>query len=74
MKKNTDCPRCGGDVPSTEHKGLYPGALSRWDNTTEICSQCGQDEALIDLMAHLAEADSHFALRPEARPWVKIPA
>jgi len=40
------CPRCGGDVPTTLHKGQYPGALSRTDNDTEICSQCGHDEAL----------------------------
>jgi ssDNA-binding Zn-finger/Zn-ribbon topoisomerase 1 len=41
------CPRCGGDVPSKEHKGEYPGALSRADNATEICSACGTDEAMV---------------------------
>jgi hypothetical protein len=48
MKEAPDhiCPRCGGDVPDTEHKGQYPGALSRADNDTEVCSACGQDEAL----------------------------
>jgi len=40
------CPRCGGDVPNTEYKGQYPGALSRTDNETEICSDCGTNEAL----------------------------
>lgn len=41
---NHVCPRCGGDVPSIEHKGQYPGALSRTDNLTEICSSCGNAE------------------------------
>jgi hypothetical protein len=36
------CPRCVERyLPAT-----YPGALSRADNATEICSTCGTDEAL----------------------------
>jgi RNA polymerase subunit RPABC4/transcription elongation factor Spt4 len=52
MKKAVDdiCPTCGGDVPNTEHKGEYPGALSRVDNETEICSACGLREALMGVM------------------------
>ena len=48
MKEAKDhiCPLCGGDVPNTENKGLYPGALSRTDNVTEICSACGTKQAL----------------------------
>lgn len=42
----TDCPRCGGGIPNDLHRGEYPGALSRWDNNTMICSACGLDEAL----------------------------
>jgi hypothetical protein len=37
------CPRCLGELPVG-----YPGALSRVDNETEICSACGTDEALTD--------------------------
>jgi len=74
VTKNYDCPRCGGGIPNDVQRGLYPGALSRWDNATEVCSQCGTDEALIQYMAHLAKADPQSAVRPEARPWVKIPA
>ena len=33
-------------MPNTEYKGQYPGALSRTDNETEICSDCGTNEAL----------------------------
>ena len=40
------CPRCGEPVPSRENCGQYPGARSRVDNKTFICSQCGAEEAL----------------------------
>lgn len=35
------CPRCKGPLPIG-----YPGAVSRLDNETEICSDCGVKEAL----------------------------
>lgn len=40
------CPRCDGYIPNNDTPGAYPGALSRADNKTEVCSQCGYDEAL----------------------------
>ena len=40
------CPRCGGAVPNAAAPGKYPGALSRYDNETYICSGCGQAEAM----------------------------
>lgn len=40
------CPRCGGFIPNNNNPGAYPGALSRLDNKTEICSECGEQEAL----------------------------
>lgn len=40
------CPICDGFIPNNLTPGLYPGALSRRDNETEICSECGQNEAL----------------------------
>lgn len=42
------CPRCGHFIPNDLHPGAYPGAISRLDNKTEICSSCGTDEALRD--------------------------
>lgn len=48
------CPRCGGFIPSNERPGQYPGALSRADNETEVCSACGQEEALHDYFSSLA--------------------
>jgi hypothetical protein len=44
------CPRCGGFIPNDAMPGAYPGALSRTDNKTEICSDCGTDEALVQFM------------------------
>lgn len=41
------CPRCDGGVPNSLTPGAYPGALSRWDNKTELCSDCGTEEAMI---------------------------
>jgi len=42
------CPKCEGFIPNNEMPGAYPGALSREDNKTEICSKCGMKEALAD--------------------------
>ena len=51
MKDNKEqfrCPRCSGYIPNNVDIGAYCGAISRLDNTTEICSSCGQEEALED--------------------------
>jgi len=40
------CPICLGYIPNNLTPGLYPGAISRLDNETEICSECGQKEAI----------------------------
>ena len=47
------CPRCGGPIPNAESPGAYPGALSRVDNRTEICSRCGVLEALSGFMGEI---------------------
>jgi hypothetical protein len=50
-------------VPNDAQPGAYPGALSRWDNMTEICSNCGAQEALTQLMYGRAALDpeqGHF--------------
>lgn len=43
---NHICPRCGGAIPNNITPGAYPGAMSRYDNQTEICSECGIEEAM----------------------------
>ena len=44
MSHYPTCPRCTGFIPSNLTPGRYPGALSRVDNKTEICSECGHEE------------------------------
>ena len=49
MKVPNICPRCCDNwIPNNLQPGEYPGALSRTDNKTEICSACGTAEALQD--------------------------
>lgn len=65
---NLICPRCGGFIPNNEHPGEYPGAMSRWTDRDyrlfEICSACGQSEAMIQLGAGLAGRDPGEAVHP----------
>ena len=67
--ENHVCPRCGGGVPNDSTPGAYPGALSRFDNETEICSACGTEEAMI----LFARTRGGNLLDPVTgvRPWVK---
>lgn len=65
--KDHRCPRCGGGVPNDERRGQYPGALSRTDNLTEVCSQCGQMEAFEQMGGHLmSQLDWRFPPAPGA--------
>ena len=54
---NHTCPRCGGGIPNDVFRGQYPGALSRADNKTEICSGCGTDEAVEQYLTGSVSAD-----------------
>ena len=45
------CPICFGYIPNDLTPGKYPGALARYDNQTEICSDCGTVEALVGMFA-----------------------
>lgn len=54
MRNNlSTCPVCGVDIVN------YP-ALSRKDNETEICSTCGQIEALQDLVKREKNVSFNF--------------
>lgn len=46
MSSPDTCPRCGGGIPNDQDRGKYPGALSRFDNRTQVCSACGVKEAI----------------------------
>jgi len=49
MNTSIICPRCTHFIPNDISPGSYIGAISRVDNSTEICSSCGTDEALEQL-------------------------
>ena len=50
QKKLNHAVRSGfGFIPNNANPGAYPGALSRYDNATEICSSCGQAEGMSGL-------------------------
>jgi uncharacterized protein with PIN domain len=49
------CPRCEGFIPNNDTPGAYPGAISRLDNKTEICSECGTIEAILDWNGELTD-------------------
>ena len=51
MSDQFKCPTCDGFIPNNDTPGAYPGALSRRDNKTEVCSVCGVREALEDFYA-----------------------
>lgn len=49
------CPRCGGYIPNNNEPGAFPGALSRLDSATEVCSACGVEEAMQQFAAQSAD-------------------
>jgi hypothetical protein len=51
------CPICGHLVPNDSQPGEYPGAMSRVDNRTEICSDCGTREAMLDFFKVLGKEE-----------------
>ena len=44
-----DCPICMNWIPTNSERGEHSGALSRFDDSTEICSACGTAETMLDL-------------------------
>lgn len=56
------CPRCDTHdwIPNNLTPNAYPGAISRSDNKTEICSACGEDEALKDYFEGGCEPQSKW--------------
>jgi transcription elongation factor Elf1 len=61
LERDFTCPRCSGGVPNNDKRGEYVGALSRTDNKTTVCSDCGTEEAL----------EQHFGdgLKPQSEWW-----
>jgi histidinol-phosphate/aromatic aminotransferase/cobyric acid decarboxylase-like protein len=69
------CPRCGGLIPHDHAPGAYPGAISRWDNKTEVCSACGADEGIAQYVAARSGADPATVVHPVfgMLQWAHIP-
>jgi len=61
--KKPICPRCLNYIPNNETPGMYPGALSRTDDKTEICSECGVSEAMEMF---------YESLKPEKTSWPQV--
>jgi ribosomal protein S27AE len=55
VMEHKTCPRCGGYIPNNVTPSAYTGALSRLDNKTEICSDCGTEEALLQYLGVLTD-------------------
>ena len=66
---NNICPRCAGLIPNALHPGQYVGALSRWDNMTYVCSECGEQEALIQFTAAQEGTDPQEAIDEDRAHW-----
>jgi len=64
MSKLKVCPRCSGPMSK------YP-AVSRRDNKTEICSNCGVEEALFDAQIIITGAIKTQGLMDAERAWLK---
>jgi hypothetical protein len=71
MTDDNTCPRCGGGIPNNEQRGAYPGALSRTDNDTYVCSGCGTDEAIETMMDGAPMPQSKWHVRG-AVPKIRI--
>jgi len=46
-----ECNGCSNPFDATK------GALSRYDNTSKVCSSCGQDEGMAQFVAHSYNID-----------------
>ena len=57
------CPRCRGWIPNDITPGAFPGAMSRTDNETEICSLCGTLEAIEQFTIGLTPQEHWAAVR-----------
>ena len=50
-KEDFKCPTCDGYIPNNEQVGEYSGAISRRNSDLEICSACGNREAVEDYLS-----------------------
>lgn len=65
------CPICFGFIPNNANPSAYPGALSRYDNATEICSACGQAEGMSGLFLGSVDKDKLADMETITDPWLR---
>jgi hypothetical protein len=78
MTKSITCPRCelrqytpyekGAEIP--EGAPSFP-ALSRTDNETYICSECGNDEAIMDFCREELQPVATWPIRVKIKSFGK---
>jgi hypothetical protein len=61
------CPRCEGAIPNAGWPGMFPGAISRYDNRTEICSDCGLEEAVAEWQGEALVGPTEWPLYKDNR-------
>lgn len=63
---NLICPRCSHFIPNDAHPGAHIGALSRYGElgAIEVCSRCGDEEAMIQWEAANDGKDPETAVHP----------
>lgn len=52
-----------GFIPNEQYVGMYPGAISRVDNKTEICSECGNQEAIENWLDGAPKSKEHWMVQ-----------
>lgn len=63
MKQSLSCPRCGKTYTD------FP-AISRRDNKTQICSDCGLGEAMLDFALNgKSDTEKKIAYIKELKQW-----
>lgn len=78
MPETVTCPRCEkqqytpyyAEAPVLEGAPSFP-ALSRADNETYICSDCGNDEAIMDFCREELQPVATWPIRVKARSFGK---
>jgi hypothetical protein len=65
MSDDYRCPRCGGQVPNALSPGAYPGAQSRTDGRTEVCSRCGSEEGMQALTLGACTPQGRWPVSPD---------
>ena len=65
-----DCPMCLNWIPNNKQRGIHDGAISRYDNETEICSACGTMEAMVGIQIDNGDGDHIWEKANTIEEWI----